>query len=107
MSYAILSKGLQFEPPNKSIPTHTLPGSPQKLQVMADRYCAGQPIHHVDDEELVAFPIRKAASVFLVWTRQRTTEPSSMARGNRLRHLNVTMPRRSDGAMWQTLNSPW
>jgi hypothetical protein len=70
MNYVAHSRDHQFEPPNQSAPTRALPGSAHKLQVMAERYRSGQPLHHPNDEALVASPVRKSMSAFLVWTRR-------------------------------------
>lgn len=60
MDYAAQSRGYEFEPPNRSEPTQARPGSAQKLQVMAERFRSGQPLHHPNDETLVSLPVRKA-----------------------------------------------
>ena len=79
MDYVAQSRDYQFEPPNQSAPTQARPGSAQKLQVMAERYRSGQPLHHPNDETLVALPVRKAMSAFLAWARQKENEPYSRA----------------------------
>jgi hypothetical protein len=79
MDYVALSRDHQFEPPNQSAPTQARPGSAQKLQVMAERYRSGQPLHHPNDETLVAFPLRRAMVAFLAWTRQKENVQYSRA----------------------------
>ena len=72
MDYAVESRDYRFEPPNQSAPTQARPGSAQKLQVMAERYRSGQPLHHPNDETFVALPMRMSA--FLAWDRQKENE---------------------------------
>ena len=79
MDYIAQSRDNQFQPPNQSPPTRAKPGSAEKLQVMAERYRSGQPLHHPNDETLVALPVRKAMSSFLLWARQQENEPCSSA----------------------------
>lgn len=79
MDYVTQSRDYQFEPRNQSAPTRARPGSAQKLQVMAERYRTGQQLHHPNDERLVALPVRKAMSSFLLWARQQENEPCSSA----------------------------
>ena len=78
LNYVAHSRDHQFEPPNQSAPTQARPGSAQKLQVMAERYRSGQPLHHPYDETLVALPVRKAMCAFLVWARQKENEESCL-----------------------------
>ena len=75
MDYVAQSRDYRFEPRNQSAPTQARPGSAEKLQVMAERYRSGQPLHHPDDETFVALPVRKDMSVFLEWARQNENEP--------------------------------
>ena len=49
MDYLLQSRESQFEPPNLTEATAAKPGSIEKLQVMAQRYRAGQPLHHPRD----------------------------------------------------------
>ena len=77
MDYREHSRDYQFEPPNRSTPTEARPGSTQKLQIMAERYRSGQPLHHPNDETLVALSVRKTMSVFLAWARDNEREPHS------------------------------
>lgn len=62
MNYLEQSRDCQFEPLNHSAPTQARPGSTWKLQVMAERYRCGQPLHHPSDATLVALPVRKTMS---------------------------------------------
>lgn len=50
MNFFEQSREQAFEPPNYSSPTLANPGSPKKIDVMAERYRLGQPLHHVSDE---------------------------------------------------------
>lgn len=75
MDYAAESRHYRFEPPNQSEPTPAQPGSPQKLQVMAERYRSGQPLHHPNDETLVGLPVRKAMAAFLAAACQKPIAP--------------------------------
>ena len=75
MDYLVQSRDCQFEPPNQSAPTQARPGSAQKLQVMAERFRSGQPLHHPNDETLVVLPVGKAMFAFLAWARQQDNEP--------------------------------
>ena len=79
MNYVAQSRDYQFEPLNQSAPTQARPGSAQKLQVMAERYRSGQPLHHLNDETLVTVPVRRAMSAFLASGRHRENEPYSRA----------------------------
>jgi hypothetical protein len=67
MDYLVQSRDCQFKPPNQSSPTQARPGSAQKLQVMAERFRSGQPLHHPDDVTSVG----NAMSAFLAWARQK------------------------------------
>ena len=49
MDYLLQSRESRFEPPNQTEATAAKPGSIEKLQVMAQRYRAGQPLHHPRD----------------------------------------------------------
>ena len=49
MDYALQSRESRFEPPNQTEATAAKPGSIEKLRVMAERYRAGQPLHHPSD----------------------------------------------------------
>jgi hypothetical protein len=49
IDYLLQSRESQFEPPNLAEATAAKPGSIEKLQVMAQRYRAGQPLHHPRD----------------------------------------------------------
>ncbi len=75
MDYVEQSRNYKFEPPNRSAPTQARPGSAQKLEVMAERYRSGQPLHDPNDETLSALPVRKAMSAFLAWGRKNENEP--------------------------------
>ena len=50
LDYVLQSRVSQFEPPNQTQATAAKPGSIEKLQVMAQRYLAGQPLHQPRDE---------------------------------------------------------
>ena len=75
MDYVAQSRDYRFEPRNQSAPTQARPGSAEKLQVMAERYRSGQPLHHPSDETLAALPVRKTMSAFLALAGQRESEP--------------------------------
>lgn len=47
--YIELGRGVQFVPPHDGLPTGAQPGSAEKVQAMADRYAAGQSLHHPSD----------------------------------------------------------
>ena len=49
MDYVLQSREMRFEPPNQTEATAAKPGSIEKLRVMAQRYGAGQPLHHPSD----------------------------------------------------------
>ena len=49
MDYLMQSRESLFEPPNLTEATAAKPGSIEKLRVMAQRYGAGQPLHHPSD----------------------------------------------------------
>ena len=49
MDYVLESRENRFEPPNQTDATEAKPGSIEKLRVMAERYRAGQPLHHPSD----------------------------------------------------------
>ena len=49
MDYILHSREMRFEPPNQTKATAAKPGSIEKLRVMAQRYGAGQPLHHPSD----------------------------------------------------------
>ena len=70
INYVAQSRDCLFEPPNQSAPTQARPGSAQKLQIMAERFRSGQPLHHPNDETLSTLPIRRAMSVFIGWVGQ-------------------------------------
>lgn len=64
MDYVTQSRHRHFEPPNRSLSTQVAPGTPQKIEVMAQRYQAGQPLHHPDDAASLILPIRQAVTTF-------------------------------------------
>ena len=49
MDYILHSREMRFEPPTQTKATAAKPGSIEKLRVMAQRYGAGQPLHHPSD----------------------------------------------------------
>ena len=101
MDYVAQSRDYRFEPRNQSAPTQARPGSAEKLQVMAERYRSGQPLHHPDDETFVALPVRKAMSVFLAWARQNENEPYRVRcdlENDWLKQMNMKTQQKPDGA---------
>jgi hypothetical protein len=71
---------------------------------MTQRYHFGQPLHHPNDETLVALPVRKSMSAFLAWARQKENKPYSRAwcdlENNWLKQMNMNTQLKSDGAPW-------
>ena len=49
LDYLLQSRDSRFEPPNQTEATTAKPGSIEKLRVMAERYRAGEPLHHSSD----------------------------------------------------------
>lgn len=49
MDYVLQSREHGFQPPNQTEPTLAEPGSIEKLRVMTQRCCAGQPLHDPND----------------------------------------------------------
>ena len=62
MDYLLQSRESRFEPPNLTEATAAKPGSIEKLQVMAQRYRAGQPLHHPGDAKCLEH--RERANTF-------------------------------------------
>ena len=67
MDYLLQSRERRFEPPNQTAATTAKPGSIEKLRVMAQRYRAGQPLHHPRDETCFAHRERKRTFVYKVF----------------------------------------
>ena len=65
MEYLVQSRCQEFAPLPPSVPTQARPGSAHKLQVMAERYRCGQPLHNPSDATLLTLSVRRTLSAFL------------------------------------------